>query len=185
MFLKTMLPTPLGPMLAVAFETSLCGLEFDRPERATRLWRRLGHWRPGVTVEEGEAPVFETTRAWLARYFASAESATDPVPLDLMGTEFERAVWQELQAIVPGQTTSYGAIAARLGRSDAARAVGAAVGANPVSIIVPCHRVVGTGGSLTGYGGGLDRKEWLLRHERARGVAGDLFVVPFEDDRPS
>ncbi len=180
MFLRTMLATPLGPMLAVASEAGLCGLEFDRPERATRLWKRLARWRPGVEIADGHADVFGPTRVWLDAYFAAPASPAVPVPLDLLGTGFEQAVWKQLQAIAPGRTTSYGAIAAALGRADAARAVGAAVGANPVSLIVPCHRVVGTGGSLTGYGGGLDRKEWLLRHERARGVAGDLFVAPFE-----
>jgi methylated-DNA-[protein]-cysteine S-methyltransferase len=83
----------------------------------------------------------------------------------LRGTEFERAVWREIQAIPAGQTTTYGDIAATLERRDASRAVGAAVGANPVSLIVPCHRVIGLDGGLTGYGGGLPRKEWLLRHE--------------------
>jgi methylated-DNA-[protein]-cysteine S-methyltransferase len=179
--LTHVLPTPLGPMLAVASETGLCGLEFDRPERATRLWKRLNRWRPREPARESPAPVFELTQAWLDRYFTAADLATGQVPLDLLGTAFERAVWREIQAIGPGCTTSYGAIAAALGRVDAARAVGAAVGANPVALIVPCHRVVGTAGSLTGYGGGLDRKEWLLRHERARGVAGDLFVAPFDD----
>jgi methylated-DNA-[protein]-cysteine S-methyltransferase len=179
--LKTFLLTPLGPMLAVASGSGLCGLGFDRPERATRLWKRLAHWRDAEPVQDGEAPVFETARAWLRLYFESAASATLDVPLDLLGTGFELAVWKTLQAIPPGQTTSYGAIAASLGRPDAARAVGAAVGANPVGLIVPCHRVVGSSGALTGYGGGLDRKEWLLRHEGARGVAGDLFISPFEN----
>jgi methylated-DNA-[protein]-cysteine S-methyltransferase len=101
-------------------------------------------------------------------YFAGRwAQCTRQVPLDLLGTEFERAVWDELMRLAPGRTTTYGAIAATLERRDAARAVGAAVGANPVSLIVPCHRVVGASGSLTGYGGGLDRKEWLLRHEGA------------------
>jgi O-6-methylguanine DNA methyltransferase len=183
MFLKTLLSSPLGPMLAVASDAGLCGLEFDRPERATRLWKRLNQWRPGEPVQEGSAPLLELARAWLEQYFTSAASATVAVPLDLLGTAFEGDVWREIQSIEPGNTTTYGAIAAKLGRVDAARAVGAAVGANPVSLLVPCHRVVGTSGYLTGYGGGLDRKEWLLRHERARGVAGDLFVAPF-DDRP-
>jgi O-6-methylguanine DNA methyltransferase len=183
MFSKTFLPTPLGPMLAVASEAGLCGLEFDRPDRATRLWKRLNLWRPGEPVQEGTAPAFDLARVWLDEYFASATATTQAVPLELLGTAFERDVWREIRSIEPGNTTTYGAIAANLGRVDAARAVGAAVGANPVSLLVPCHRVVGTSGYLTGYGGGLDRKEWLLRHERARGVAGDLFVAPF-DDRP-
>ena len=181
MFVRAFLPTPLGPMLAVASRSGLCGLEFDRPERATRLWKRLAQWRGADTAEAGWDPVFDLTRAWLDQYFESASLAAASVPLDLLGTEFERAVWREIQAIPPGSTTSYGAIAFSLGRTDAARAVGAAVGANPVALLVPCHRVVGTAGDLTGYGGGLERKEWLLRHERARGVAGDLFVAPFDD----
>jgi O-6-methylguanine DNA methyltransferase len=179
MLVRTSLATPLGPMLAVASESGLCGLEFDRPERATRLWKRLARRRRSDTPEDGWAPVFDRTREWLNRYFASASLDTEFVPLDLVGTEFERAVWREIQAIPPGSTTTYGTIASNLSRTDAARAVGAAVGANPVSLLVPCHRVVGTAGSLTGYGGGLERKEWLLRHECARGVAGDLFIAPF------
>ena len=179
MLLRTYLPSPLGPMLAVASEAGLCGLEFDRPDRPTRLWRRLGHWRSAEAVAEGWAPVFDLARRWLDQYFLSPASATVVVPMELLGSPFEQDVWREIQAVPPGSTTTYGAIAANLGRLDAARAVGAAVGANPVSLLVPCHRVVGTSGSLTGYGGGLERKEWLLRHEKARGVAGDLFVPPF------
>jgi O-6-methylguanine DNA methyltransferase len=155
-------------MLAVASDLGLCGLEFDRPERATRLWKRLERWKPGCEARQGDAPVFAAARAWLDDYFAGRwAQCTRQVPLDLLGTGFERAIWDELMRLAPGRTTTYGAIAATLERRDAARAVGAAVGANPVSLIVPCHRVVGASGSLTGYGGGLDRKEWLLRHERA------------------
>ena len=168
MFLTAMLPTPLGPMLAVASPDGLCGLEFDRPERATRLWKRLARFRPGWEAHPGDASAFEGAAAWLDAYFAGRWSAcADPVALDLLGTLFERDVWSELLRLAPGATTTYGAIAAALGRRDASRAVGAAVGANPVSLVVPCHRVIGSTGSLTGYGGGLHRKEWLLRHEGA------------------
>lgn len=169
MFVKTTLSTPLGPMLAVASPAGLCGLEFDEPRRATRLWQRLERWRPAEIVEERDGPAFEAARAWLDDYFARRWDACGSrgVALDLLGTVFERAVWQALATIDAGTTTTYGAIATVLDRRDAARAVGAAVGANPVSLIVPCHRVVGASGSLTGYGGGLDRKEWLLRHEGA------------------
>jgi O-6-methylguanine DNA methyltransferase len=168
MFLKTMLTTPLGPMLAVASPDGLCGLEFDRPERATRLWKRLARFRPGCEIRTGDASVFEAVAAWLDDYFAGRwEASVDPAALDLLGTSFEREVWQQLTHLEPGVTTTYGAIASALGRRDASRAVGAAVGANPISLLVPCHRVVGASGSLTGYGGGLDRKEWLLRHEGA------------------
>jgi O-6-methylguanine DNA methyltransferase len=179
MLLTSSVPTPLGTMVAVASDAGLCGLEFDSPERASRLWKRLARWRPDDAVQDGNAAVFDLVRAWLDQYFAAPDSVTTGLMLDLLGTGFERAVWAEIRTIPAGVTTTYGAIAANLGRADAARAVGAAVGANPVALIVPCHRVVGTAGSLTGYGGGLDRKEWLLRHENARGVAGDLFVAPF------
>ncbi len=168
MFQQTMLPTPIGPMLAVASPDGLCGLEFDRPERATRLWARLARYRPGWETRQGDRAGFAPVIAWLDAYFDRRwDACAVPVALDLAGTPFERGVWNELLGIAPGTTTTYGAIAHALGRRDAARAVGAAVGANPVSLIVPCHRVVGSSGSLTGYGGGLERKEWLLRHEGA------------------
>ena len=165
MLLKQSLPTPLGPMLAVASDLGLCGLEFDIPERATRLWSRLRRWRAGTEVADGHAPVFDAARKWLDAYFSSAAGGAASVTLDLRGTEFERAVWREIQEVAVGHTTTYGEIATRLEHRDASRAVGAAVGANPVSLIVPCHRVIGLDGGLTGYGGGLPRKEWLLRHE--------------------
>ncbi len=165
MLLKTSLPTPLGPMLAVASDAGLCGLEFDVAERATRLWSRLRRWGAGTGAADGDASVFDVTREWLDAYFASTGASCPSPALDLRGTAFERAVWREIQAIPAGQTTTYGDIAASLERRDASRAVGAAVGANPVSLVVPCHRVIGLDGGLTGYGGGLPRKEWLLRHE--------------------
>ncbi len=152
-------------MLAVASDDGLCGLEFDDARRATRLWSRLRRWHAGTEAADGHAPVFDVAREWLAAYFSSASERGPAVALDLRGTEFERAVWREIQAIPAGQTTTYGDIAATLERRDASRAVGAAVGANPVSLVVPCHRVIGLDGGLTGYGGGLPRKEWLLRHE--------------------
>ena len=87
-------------------------------------------------------------------------------PLDMRGAAFEKQVWKELLRIQPGETTSYGAIAKKLGTPGASRAVGLANGANPIAIVVPCHRVIGSTGSLTGYGGGLERKTWLIDHER-------------------
>lgn len=103
----------------------------------------------------------------LEEYFTGKRRTFD-LPLALAGTDFQRAVWQHLLTIPYGQTTSYGEVAQAIGRPMAVRAAGAANGRNPIAIIVPCHRVVGADGSLTGYGGGLWRKEWLLRHEGAR-----------------
>ena len=104
-------------------------------------------------------------------YFAGVLSALAEVPVRTGGSEFQRTVWQTLREIPAGDTTSYGRVAARLGRPSASRAVGHASGANPIAIAIPCHRVVGASGALTGYAGGLERKRWLLAHEaRALGA---------------
>jgi methylated-DNA-[protein]-cysteine S-methyltransferase len=102
----------------------------------------------------------------LEAYFAGDVSAIDRIPVDAAGTPFQRQVWAALRQIPAGSTTTYGELAARIGRPSACRAVGLANGSNPVAIVVPCHRVIGANGSLTGYGGGLARKRWLLDHER-------------------
>jgi len=159
------LDTPIGGMTALATDEALCALEFHNGERLTRLERRLDRWYAPFSFEEGANPIIDAARAWLASYFAGGDDAP-PVPLDMRGAPFERRVWEELRRIPRGATTSYGAIARRLGDAGASRAVGMANGANPIAIIVPCHRVIGANGSLTGYGGGLDRKTWLLDHER-------------------
>jgi methylated-DNA-[protein]-cysteine S-methyltransferase len=117
--------------------------------------------------ERSDDPLLSATAQQLGAYFDGAIDAFD-LPLDLQGTAFQRDVWQALLRIEPGATRSYGEIARELGVPSASRAVGSAVGRNPVSIIVPCHRVVGSSGSLTGYAGGLDRKTSLLRIEAAR-----------------
>jgi methylated-DNA-[protein]-cysteine S-methyltransferase len=104
----------------------------------------------------------------LARYFGGELDALDELTLDLQGTPFQLAVWAALRTIPVGTTTSYGVLARKLGRPQASRAVGMANARNPVMIVVPCHRVIGTSGALTGYAGGLERKAWLLRHERAQ-----------------
>lgn len=102
-----------------------------------------------------------------AAYFSGNLGAIDGLPLANGGTAFQRSVWQELRRIPCGETTTYSALARRIGRPTAVRAVGHANGANPISVAVPCHRVIGSNGSLTGYGGGIERKRWLLAHERA------------------
>ncbi|HKA87564.1 MAG TPA: methylated-DNA--[protein]-cysteine S-methyltransferase [Haliangiales bacterium] len=111
-------------------------------------------------------PVLARARAQLAEYFAGERTEFD-LPLGPSGTAFQESVWKALQGIPYGETVSYGTIAARIGRPSAVRAVGAANGANPIAIVIPCHRVIGADGSLTGYGGGELRKKWLLDHERA------------------
>jgi O-6-methylguanine DNA methyltransferase len=172
---RILIPTPLGEMLALATDDGLCALEFTGPrKRLTRLDARLGRWFPPHTIADRETPVFAATRAWLGAYFAGTNADVSSIPLDMRGGEFERRVWAELLTIAPGETRTYGAVARALGDPAASRAVGAANGANPVALVVPCHRVIGSSGSLTGYGGGLDRKQWLLDHER-RWRPGALF----------
>jgi O-6-methylguanine DNA methyltransferase len=176
---RATIETPLGPMLALASDAGLCALEFttrglspsqhtgDRPRHArlVRLEARLRNHFPPHEIVDADARVIARTRAWLASYFAGKKADVD-LPLDMHGADFEKRVWRCLLRIAPGETRSYGSIAKELGSIGASRAVGLANGANPIAIIVPCHRVIGSSGKLTGYGGGLDRKQWLLDHER-------------------
>jgi len=150
--------SPVGPLTLVAQDARLAGLYMDAQ-------RHLPD--PAVFGPAGDpagAP-FAAAAGQLERYFAGQLTRFD-VPLELSGTEFQRRVWAALAGIPYGQTATYGQLAAGLGQPAASRAVGLANGRNPVSIIVPCHRVVGSDGSLTGYGGGLDRKRFLLDLER-------------------
>ena len=154
--------SPLGPLLLARTADGLAGAWFDRQKH---------HPGPIDAPEGNDDPLLRRAAAQLEAYFDGADTAFD-VPLDLQGTEFQRAVWAELLKLEPGTTCSYGEIAARLGAPSAGRAVGAAVGRNPVSVIVPCHRVVGSDGSLTGYAGGLERKTALLRLESRKSPGG-------------
>ena len=170
---RTLIPTPLGDMVALSSDEGLCALEFTTvkgrasgEERMSRLKARLARWFPPHTIVDGETPVIARTRAWLTAYFDGTSADTDGIALDMRGAPFERRVWKALVRIPAGETTSYGTIAKQLDAPGASRAVGLANGANPIAIIVPCHRVIGSTGSLIGYGGGLDRKTWLIDHER-------------------
>jgi len=170
---RAIIRTPIGDMLALSSDAGLCALEFTTAEgpnrgqdRLTRLNARLGRWFPPHEIVDRESPAIARTRGWLTAYFEGTAAEIGDLPLDMRGAPFEKRVWTALTAIPPGQTTSYGAIARALDAEGASRAVGAANGANPVAIIVPCHRVIGASGSLTGYGGGLERKTWLIEHER-------------------
>ncbi len=160
---QTTIHSPLGAMILAATDKGLAGVWFEGqkhlpPELVA----------PPVWPENAAHPVLKQTAAQLREYFARQRQHFD-VPLDLSGgTPFQQSVWQALLAIPPGATTSYGALSSRIGKPAAVRAVGAAVGRNPVSVIVPCHRVMGADGSLTGYAGGLDRKTALLTLEGAR-----------------
>jgi methylated-DNA-[protein]-cysteine S-methyltransferase len=150
--------SPLGGVTLAATDAGLAGLWFDRQRHLPDMsgWQR-----------DDDDPVLRAAAAQLQDYFAGTRDAFD-LPLDLShGTAFQQAVWQALLAIPSGATTSYGALSQQVGKPAAVRAVGAAVGRNPISVIVPCHRVLGADGSLTGYAGGLDRKTALLEREGA------------------
>jgi len=163
---RRLLSTPIGDMLAVSSDRGLCALEFSGPRRRDTLGARLRRHFPDHDLVEEETPVIARARDWLDDYFAGRSADLAGLPLDTRGAPFELRVWQALLAIPAGRTSSYGHVAAALGSPGASRAVGMANGANPIAIVVPCHRVIGSDGSLTGYGGGLQRKQWLLDHER-------------------
>jgi O-6-methylguanine DNA methyltransferase len=163
---RRMFDTPIGRMLGLASETALVALEFSKVDRPDRLEARLGRWLQPYAIEDGSNRCLDAMALWLDDYFAGRAADSHALPLVMHGTDFERRVWQRLLAIPPGHTRSYGAIATELRLRNGARAVGLANGANPLAIVVPCHRVIGSNGTLTGYGGGLDRKRWLLDHER-------------------
>lgn len=160
--------TPLGPMVAVATEKGLCLLEFGDNETIDRRLEKLSR-HLDARIAPGSHPALEQLHDEMARYFAR-ELRDFTVPLDMLGTPFQRSVWQALREVPYGQTRSYGEQARMIGKPAAVRAVGSANGTNRISIIVPCHRVVGADGKLTGYGGGLWRKKALLAHERGEGA---------------
>jgi methylated-DNA-[protein]-cysteine S-methyltransferase len=159
-------PTPTGPMLLLTDEQErLRALDWEDHEARMRRLLDL-HYGAGVTLVKA-APALSLARAAIEAYFAGELSATRALAVHTGGTVFQRDVWAALRAIPLGETTTYGRLASTIGRPKAVRAVGLANGANPVAIVVPCHRVIGSNASLTGYGGGLERKRWLLDHESA------------------
>jgi methylated-DNA-[protein]-cysteine S-methyltransferase len=147
--------SPIGRLLLTSDGTALTGL-FTRPERKS-------YSTEGWAEDAGIAPL-ALAALQLNEYFAGTRRTFD-LPMRLDGTSFQQRVWRELTEIPYGETWSYGQLAKRIGNPNASRAVGLANGQNPISILVPCHRVIGADGSLTGYGGGLERKSWLLAHE--------------------
>jgi methylated-DNA-[protein]-cysteine S-methyltransferase len=156
------LQTPIGAALLVTdVEGALCALDWEDYEPRMRQLLRQQHGK--AMLQNARAP--EYLRAALSAYFAGELASLDAIKWRVAGTAFQRRVWAALRTIPVGTTTSYCALAARLAMPQAVRAVGRANGSNPISIVVPCHRVIGANGALTGYGGGLHRKRWLLEHE--------------------
>jgi methylated-DNA-[protein]-cysteine S-methyltransferase len=159
MLFTTTMKSPVGPLRLFATEGALTGVYLENHKGAPEL----------EASERDDHPVLLAARRQLEEYFAG-ERVTFELPLDPVGTPFQHTVWKALREIPLGVTWSYGELARHVGRAGAARAVGSANARNPLSIIVPCHRVVGTGGKLTGYAGGVPVKQWLLTHEqRLRG----------------
>lgn len=158
-------PSPIGTMLLACDDAGrLRALDFADFEPRMEVLMRRHYGAGGFTLAAGKAPraILESLRS----YFAGDVDGLAAIPVQTGGTDFQRRVWAALRTIPAGTTASYGQLAGELGRSGASRAVGLANGSNPIAIVVPCHRVIGSDGSLTGYGGGLERKRWLLAHER-------------------
>jgi methylated-DNA-[protein]-cysteine S-methyltransferase len=151
--------SPIGPLTVVERDDRLCLLHFGK---TTALRAIVSRWYPEEKpLSEGTS----ATRTVLRRYFDGDLRVLDSVAVELNGTPFQQRVWNALRAIPAGSTLTYSELARRVGAQAAVRAVGAANGANPVALVVPCHRVIGANGTLVGYGGGLPRKRWLLAHE--------------------
>jgi methylated-DNA-[protein]-cysteine S-methyltransferase len=164
-YYTTTMESPCGPLLCVVDESgAVVRIEFSKGREPQQITEEMQE--QGIEIVEDGARTAELRRQ-LAEYFAGARREFE-LPLAPAGTPFERSVWDELRAIPFGETRSYGEIAAAIGRPGAARAVGRANGANPIPIVVPCHRVIGSDGSLTGFGGGLEAKSRLLEIEGRR-----------------
>jgi len=160
------LETPIGEMQVVADEEgNLRATYWTDGKAGLEGWLEGRYGKRGYRLERVSGGL-DLTRE-IARYFAGEVTAIDELPVKTEGTAFQQEVWRELRRIPCGTTISYGELAKRIGRPAAVRAVGTANGSNPVGVVVPCHRVIGSDGSLTGYGGGIERKLWLLRHEGA------------------
>ena len=164
----TFIDSPVGPLFVAADDAGLRAVEFRDNRHPVK---RDGDWR------EGDDAVLRMARAQFGEYFAGRRRDFD-LPLSPRGTEFQRTVWTTLATIPYGETISYAQLAARVGRPSATRAVGAANGRNPLPIVLPCHRVIGADGSLTGFGGGLPTKQFLLKLEGALPAEFDLFGSP-------
>jgi methylated-DNA-[protein]-cysteine S-methyltransferase len=156
--------SPVGPLTLAAREARVCLLHFGADEEA--VWRFLRRYYPADVIEPHGDPAGGVSA--VAAYFAGGLDALDGLEVELNGTPFQTRVWEALRRVRSGTTATYAELARSIGAASAVRAVGAANGANPVAVIVPCHRIIGTNGSLTGYGGGLERKRWLLEHEGCR-----------------
>jgi methylated-DNA-[protein]-cysteine S-methyltransferase len=175
-FALELIDTPTGPMLIVTDEAQrVRAVEWEDHEPRFKKLMQRHYGTNGVELRTASQP--SPARQALLAYFAGDLHAVDDLVTMTNGTEFQRRVWDALRRIPAGETLSYGALAKQIGQPTASRAVGLANGANPIPIIVPCHRVVGADRSLTGFGGGIERKRWLLAHEARHGAAAAPLVA--------
>lgn len=169
------MPSPVGELVLTATDAGLTGVLFETNRHAAP---HFDEWqRVAADATDAASRVLAAARTQLDEYFAGGRTVFD-LPLAPDGTPFQLRVWLALREIAFGRTVTYLDIARRLGDPKAVRAVGAANGRNPIPIVVPCHRVIGADGSLVGFGGGIERKRWLLAHEGALAEGGDLFASP-------
>jgi methylated-DNA-[protein]-cysteine S-methyltransferase len=170
-FFMDRIDTPIGQLLLASDETGkLRALDWADYEERMRRLLRLHYGKDGYSLAPMHNPHGLGDR--MERYFADDIRAIDDIEVETAGTPFQRIVWRGLRNIPGGSSISYSKLAQQIGRPNAVRAVGLANGSNPIGIVVPCHRVIGADGSLTGYGGGLNRKRWLLDHERRNAIRG-------------
>jgi methylated-DNA-[protein]-cysteine S-methyltransferase len=176
--------TPIGEMLIVAdHDGNLRAIDWTEHEPRTQRFLQLHYGENDYQLEAVRDP--NGLSSTILRYFAGDLKAIDSLPVQTAGTPFQCKVWQALREIPCGNTISYAELAQQIGRPAAVRAVGLANGSNPVPVVVPCHRVIGSNGSLTGYGGGIERKRWLLEHEKCPGIASQKrFPAIFHDGVP-
>jgi methylated-DNA-[protein]-cysteine S-methyltransferase len=171
--------TPIGEMFIVAdHEGNLRAVDWTEYEARMLRLLRLHYGEHGFRLQPARNP-YDLAKT-MARYFGGDLQAVETLPVRTGGTPFQRQVWRALREIICGTTVSYAKLAERIGQPTAVRAVGLANGSNPVGIVVPCHRVIGSNGSLTGYGGGIERKRWLLAHEGASAAAGKPHQMAFD-----
>lgn len=162
---RSYIDTPLGKLVIISSNKGICVVEFTEKNNPPEVLKRITNRYSKHEIKDTTNQNLKIAHKWIYNYFNGMFKKLPCLPLDLMGTTFEKKVWEILPKIQLGSLTTYGNLAHTIGYPLAARAVGGAVGRNPISIIVPCHRVIGALGTLTGFGGGLYRKKWLLEHE--------------------
>jgi methylated-DNA-[protein]-cysteine S-methyltransferase len=168
--------TPIGELVIVADDAGrLRAVEWTDHDANLQRSLRLQYGERGFSLTPAPNPA--GLSAAMRAYFAGNLTAIDDLPVATGGTDFQRQVWRALRQIPCGETISYGELARRIDRPAAVRAVGLANGSNPISVVVPCHRVIGSDGSLTGYGGGIERKRWLLTHEQRVAAVPELSLT--------